>query len=202
MLSNIISVVIAYILGSLQVSVLLSKFLKFPDPRTHGSHSTGATNVLRTVGTNQAILTLIGDFLKGFIAVLIAIVLHANPFFVAMAALAVVIGHIFPCFFQFRGGKGVATGLGGLIVLAPLVALIGIVLWLVIVYMSRYVSFASIIVAAAAPILILIFSPERWSYFIPILLMSALIIGKHSANIQRLRKGTEPKIKLNSPKSK
>lgn len=195
MLSNIISVVIAYLLGSLQVSVLLSKLLKFPDPRAHGSHSSGATNVLRTVGTNQAALTLVGDFLKGLIAVLIATVIHANPFFVATAALAAVIGHIFPCFFQFRGGKGVATGLGALVILSPLVALIAIVMWFVLVYMSRYVSLASIIVAAATPFLILIFSSQRLSYFIPVLLMSALIIGKHSANIQRLRKGNEPKIK-------
>ncbi len=195
-MANIICVVIAYLLGSLQVSVLLSKVFKFPDPRTQGSHSSGATNVLRTAGKNVALLTLIGDFLKGVIAVVIAIILHAMPFFWALAALAAVAGHIFPCFFQFRGGKGVATGIGGLLILSPFVGILVAILWLVIVFMTQYVSLASIIAAAASPLLILIFSSLRMSFFVPILLMAGLIIYKHKDNIQRLRSGTETKVKL------
>ena len=105
-MANVICVIIAYLIGSLETSVLLSKFFKFPDRGAMGSRSAGATNVLRTAGKNQALLTLIGDVLKGVVAVLIARVFHAEPFFLALATLAADIGHIFPCFFQFKGGKG------------------------------------------------------------------------------------------------
>lgn len=190
----IICLVIAYLLGSIQTSVLLAKWLKFPDPRTQGSHNTGATNVLRTVGKNQAVMTLIGDVLKGFLAVLIGIICGLQGPFLAILALAAVVGHIFPVFFQFRGGKGVATALGGIILLSFWVALIAAVIWLVVVFMTRYVSLASLIAVAATPILILILS--QGSYFIPVLLMAVLIIWKHKDNIKRLRAGTESKAKL------
>lgn len=193
---NILSVIIAYLLGSIQVSVILSKLFKFPDPRSRGSHSAGATNVLRTAGKNQALITLIGDVLKGVFAVLIAIILHAIPFFWACAALAAVAGHIFPCFFHFRGGKGVATGLGGLLMLSPFIAILLAVIWLIVVLGTRYISLGSLITAAASPILILIFSSERTAYFIPILVMACLIIWKHKDNIKRLRSGTESKVTL------
>ncbi len=195
-MANVICVLIAYVLGSLQTSILLSKFFKFPDPRTKGSHSAGATNVLRTAGKNLALLTLIGDLVKGALAVVVAMLLHAIPFFWAMAALAAVVGHIFPCFFQFRGGKGVATAVGGVLMLAPFIAVLLVVLWLVIVFLTRYVSLASIIAAAALPIFVLIFSPLRMSFFFPTLIMAGLIIWKHKDNIYRLRKGTENKVKL------
>lgn len=193
-MANVICVVIAYLLGSLQTSVLLSKILKFPDPRTQGSGNAGATNVLRTVGKNQALATLIGDVLKGFIAVMIARIFGVTGFFLALTALAAVAGHVFPCFFQFRGGKGVATAIGGLLLVSPFIAILVTVIWLVVVFMTRYISLASLISAAAAPILILIFS--NTSYFIPILLMAGLIIWKHKENIQRLRAGTENKVNL------
>lgn len=193
-MANVICVVIAYLLGSLQTSVLLSKILKFPDPRTQGSGNAGATNVLRTIGKNQALATLIGDVLKGFIAVMIARIFGVTGFFLALTAFAAVAGHVFPCFFQFRGGKGVATGIGGLLLLSPFIAILAIVLWLVIVFTTRYVSLASLIAAGATPILILIFS--KTAYFIPILLMAGLIIWKHKENIQRLRAGTESKVNL------
>lgn len=196
-MANVISIVIAYLLGSIQVSVLLSKIFKFPDPRTKGSHSAGATNVLRTAGKNQALLTLIGDVMKGVLAVLIAIVFHASPFFWALAAFAAVVGHVFPCFFQFRGGKGVATAVGGLFMLSPFIAILVAVIWLVIVFLTRYVSLASLIAAAASPLLILIFSSGRTAFFLPVLLMAGLIIWKHKDNIQRLRRGSESKINLN-----
>lgn len=195
-MANVICVLIAYVLGSLQTSILLSKLFKFPDPRTKGSLSAGATNVLRTAGKNPALLTLIGDLVKGALAVVIAMLLHAIPFFWAMAALAAVVGHIFPCFFQFRGGKGVATAIGGVLMLAPFIAALLAVLWLVIVFLTRYVSLASIVAAAALPIFILIFSSLRSSFFFPTLLMAGLIIWKHKDNIYRLRKGTENKVKL------
>lgn len=193
-MANIISVIIAYLLGSIQTAVILSKLFGFSDPRTQGSRNAGATNVLRTAGKNQALITLIGDILKGMLAVLIAKFLHAQPFFLAMAALAAVAGHIFPCFFQFRGGKGVATAIGAILILSPVIAIILSVIWLVVVFMTSYVSLASLITCAAAPLLILIFS--HTAYFLPILIMAGLIIWKHKDNIQRLRKGVEHKVKL------
>ena len=195
-MANVICVIIAYLIGSLETSVLLSKFFKFPDPRSQGSRSAGATNVLRTAGKNQALLTLIGDVLKGAVAVLIARLFHAEPFFLALAALAAVIGHIFPCFFQFKGGKGVATAFGGILMLTPFIALLLAVLWLVVVFATRFISLASLISAAAAPILVLIFSSLRMAYFLPLLIMAGLIIWKHKDNIRRLRLGTENKVKL------
>jgi acyl phosphate:glycerol-3-phosphate acyltransferase len=195
-MANVICVIIAYLIGSLETSVLLSRLFKFPDPRSQGSRSAGATNVLRTAGKNQALLTLIGDVLKGAVAVLIARLFHAEPFFIALAALAAVIGHIFPCFFQFKGGKGVATAFGGILMLTPFIALLLAVLWLVVVFATRFVSLASLITAAAAPILVLIFSSLRMAYFLPLLIMAGLIIWKHKDNIRRLRQGTENKVKL------
>lgn len=195
-MGNIIAVIIGYLIGSVQTSLILAKLFKFPDPRTQGSHNAGATNVLRTAGKNQALLTLIGDLLKGVIAVIIAMFLHAQPFFLALTALAAVIGHIFPCFFQFRGGKGVATAIGGILIISPFIAVLLVVLWLVIVFVTRYVSLASLVAAAAAPILFLVFSSYRMSYFLPFLIMAGLIIWKHKENIQRLRQGTESKVIL------
>lgn len=193
-MANIICVLIAYLLGSVQTSVLLSKFFKFPDPRTQGSGNAGATNVLRTAGKNPALLTLIGDILKGVLAVVIARVFHVHGFFLALSATAAVIGHIFPCFFQFRGGKGVATAIGGILMLSPLVAILLAVFWLVIVFTTRYISLASLVATAIAPIFILIFSST--AYFLPVLIMAGLIIWKHKDNIQRLRTNTESKVNL------
>lgn len=195
-MGNIISAVIAYLIGSIQVSVVLSKFFKFPDPRTRGSQNAGATNVLRTAGLNPALLTLVGDVLKGVIAVFIARILHADPFFIAFAAFAAVIGHIFPCFFQFRGGKGVATAIGGIFVFAPFIAILLAIIWLAVVFATRYVSLASIVAMGLSPLLILIFSSHRGAYFIPVLIMAGLVIWKHKDNIRRLTNRTEAKVKL------
>ncbi len=193
-MANIICALIAYLLGSIETSILLAKLFKFPDPRSSGSKNAGATNVLRTAGKNVALLTLIGDLLKGFVAVWIAHAFGVHGFFLAFAGLAAVIGHIFPCFFQFKGGKGVATAIGALLYLSVLTAIVVAVIWLVVVFMTRYISLASLISITAAPILILIFSKS--AYFIPLLLIAALIIWKHKENIQRLQKGTEHKAKL------
>lgn len=191
---NIICALIAYLLGSIETSVILSKLFKFPDPRTHGSGNSGATNVLRTAGKNQALLTLIGDMLKGFLAVLIALVFGVNGFFLAFILLAAVIGHIFPIFFQFRGGKGVATAIGGLLLLSFWTAIIAAIIWIATVIITRYISLASLIAIVASPILILIISQS--AYFIPILIMAGLIIWKHKENIERLRAGIEHKVNL------
>ncbi len=193
-MANIICALIAYLLGSIETSILLAKLFKFPDPRSGGSRNAGATNVLRTAGKNVALLTLIGDLLKGFVAVWITHAFGVHGFFLAFAGLAAVIGHIFPCFFQFKGGKGVATAIGALLYLSVLTTIIVVIIWFVVVFMTRYISLASIISITAAPILILIFSKS--AYFIPLLLIAALILWKHKENIQRLQKGTEHKVKL------
>ncbi len=195
-MGNVISVVIAYLIGSLQVSVLLSKFLKFPDPRTKGSQNAGATNVLRTAGKSPAAITLVGDLLKGIIPVFIARLFHADPFFVALTVFAAVVGHVFPCFFQFKGGRGVATAIGGIFVLAPFIGILTVVIWLVVVFATRFVSLASLTAIGLSPLWILIFSHHRGPYFIPILITAGLVFWKHKDNIQRLRNNTEPKVKL------
>lgn len=195
-MANIISLVIAYLLGSLNSAVLISKYLKLPDPRTTGSGNAGASNILRTVGKNQALMVLLGDGLKGVLAVLLARALGAQGFILGLVALAAVAGHIFPVFFKFKGGKGVATMMGAALMLTFWVGLFSIVVWLVIAFLLRYASLASIVAAICAPLFMLIFGNHQYAF--PLLLVTALVIWRHWENVERLRSGTETKIQLNS----
>lgn len=188
----IISVVVAYLIGSLSCAILAAKFLKLPDPRTQGSGNAGATNILRLGGKQTALVVLLGDGLKGLIAVLIARMLHVHGVSLAFVALVVVIGHVFPLYFKFKGGKGVATSIGAIMGLSFWVAIFLIITWAAVLFIFRYSSVAGIITALAEPIYMLVAHNNH--YFFPILLMGALIIWKHWENIQRLRQGTETKI--------
>lgn len=189
----IISLIIAYLIGSISVSILLSKILKTPDPRNSGSGSAGATNVLRIVGKNQALVVLIGDGLKGLIAVWIAMILAVHGAMLGFVVLVAVIGHIYPLYFNFKGGRGVATALGGFLGLSFIVGILGILIWGGVAYFMRYSSLASIVSLIASLILMLIVSPI---YAFPVFLTVVLILWKHVDNIQRLRNGTEPKIQF------
>ncbi|MCH9769370.1 MAG: glycerol-3-phosphate 1-O-acyltransferase PlsY [Gammaproteobacteria bacterium] len=189
---GIIFMIIAYLLGSLSMAIILSKYLKFPDPRNEGSGNAGATNVLRTVGKDKAIMVLIGDILKGLIAVLLARLFGVQGFMLGLVAFAAVIGHMYPVFFGFKGGKGVATAMGTIIVLSLWVGIVAAIVWVAIAFILRYASLASLIAAAAAPILMLIFG--HMVYFIPVLLIAGAIFWKHKDNIRRLKTGTENKI--------
>jgi len=173
---------------------LVAKFLNLPDPRTQGSGNAGATNMLRTSGTKAGIMVLIGDVLKGIIAIVIGYLFHVKGFGLGLVGLAAVIGHIFPLFFKFKGGKGVATAAGALLAISFWTFIFVLISWGIVLFITRFVSLASIIAGLAAPIYLLI--GGNYVFFVPFALVSALIIWKHSSNIQRLRAGTEGKVKF------
>ena len=196
-LATLAVIVGAYLIGSLSFAVIVSKLFGLPDPHSYGSGNPGATNVLRTGNKAAAALTLAGDGLKGFVAVWIAHRLGANwgdaSLATAGAALAVFLGHVYPVFHRFAGGKGVSTAAGVAFALAlPLgMALLGV--WLVFALLFRIASLASIAAAVAAPPLGLYFignRPEAWALF-PIAL---LLIWRHRENIRKLMAGQERKI--------
>jgi len=144
MLTNILIIVAAYLFGSLSSAVIVCRLFSLPDPRTHGSNNPGATNVLRLGGKLPAALTLVGDMLKGLLPVVLANYLGRQPEVLALVAIAAFAGHIFPLFFQFKGGKGVATALGALIGAMPIVGLLAIATWLAVCLLSRISSVAAL----------------------------------------------------------
>lgn len=188
----IIFAAIAYLLGSVCSAILVCKFMGLPDPRSEGSRNPGATNVLRIAGKQAALITLIADGLKGFIPVILARMVGVSGFALGLIALIAVLGHVFPLFFQFKGGKGVSTAIGAIFGLNIFVGILVLVTWGLVVYFSRFSSLAALVTAALAPIYILIFSHA--SYFFPVLIISAIIIWRHWENIERLRTGTETKL--------
>ena len=203
MATYIIVAILAYCLGSISFSVLISKKLAGFDVREKGSKNAGSTNVLRTVGKKAAALTLICDILKGVIAVLIAVLLGNiiegtdKALLVQIAALFAVIGHTFPVFFKFKGGKGVATALGVLFVLNWQIALICLVFALLLMVITKMVSVGSLAAAILFPVLT-IFIHDNYiaegNYLVFGILMAAFVIYNHRTNIKRLATGTENKI--------
>lgn len=185
-------IIIAYLIGSLSSAVIVCHLLHLPDPRTLGSHNPGATNVLRIGGKMPAAVVLSADALKGLLPVLIAKLSGVQDMALALVALAAVLGHIFPLFFYCKGGKGVATTLGGLFALNIFLGLIAACVWGIVTKLSRYVSLASI-TAITITVLISPAVSNRY-YFLPLLFINLLIIGKHWTNIVRLYQGTEAKI--------
>jgi acyl phosphate:glycerol-3-phosphate acyltransferase len=190
----------AYLLGSVSWSVVIVKLLQGLDVRTVGSGNAGATNVLRAAGRKAGVAVLALDVAKGITAVAVPRALDAPPAVVSGAAVAVVVGHVFPVFFGFRGGKGVATALGALGTLAPPAMALGLVVFLAVVAWKRYVSLGSIVTAALFPLLVWTTLRFRWTESGgPWLLLASgaiaiLIVTKHSRNLQRLRRGTEPQL--------
>lgn len=188
-----LAIVFAYLLGSLSFAVLVSRAFGLPDPRTHGSGNPGATNMLRTGRKGAALLTLLGDLAKGWLAVWL-VAWAAQRGLVAgwaslAAALAVLLGHMYPVFFGFRGGKGVATALGVLLAMSPVLGLAVAGVWLAVFALLRISSLAALTAALAAPLL-------GWWWLGPqqawaLLGLAALIIWRHRANIRRLLAGEE-----------
>ncbi len=203
MLPKIIFVAIAYLLGSIPFGYLLIKyvFTRGEDVRQIGSGGIGATNVTRRAGMKAGLITYFFDVAKGTGAVLLMrLVADDDYFWIGAAAIAAIAGHIFPVFLKFRGGKGVATGVGVYLALAPYSVLTTLALWALIVYFSRYVSLGSIIATAAVPFWTLLYygllqpSPHLKALIIIALVGCALIVAKHHENIARLMRGTENKI--------
>jgi len=193
-IADIIAAVVAYLIGSLSFAVIVSRALGLPDPHSYGSGNPGATNVLRSGSKKAAILTLLGDTLKGVVAVLLAKMVAA-PFGVgetgvALVAIAVFLGHLFPLFFGFRGGKGVATAAGVLWALDWRVGLGLTLIWAVVFALSRVSSLAALIGSAMAPVLAYIFLGTSPAFYAA-LAMAALLFWRHKANIARLASGEE-----------
>ena len=186
-------VLIAYLAGSIASAILVCRAMGLPDPRGAGSGNPGATNVLRMAGKRAAALTLAGDVLKGAAPVLLASGLSSSPTVVALAALAAFLGHLYPLYFRFRGGKGMATALGAIAALAWPVAGVVCAIWVVVAAATRYASLASMTAAVAAPIAALWLAPYP---AIPgvLAVVAVLLLWRHRANIQRLVRGTESRI--------
>src|SRR3990167_5239321 len=191
-MSALIAMIVAYLLGSLSASIIIAKILKTPDPRTAGSGNAGATNVLRLSGKKQAALVLIGDTFKGLVAVWIAHILHVVRLDLGLVAFAAVVGHIYPIYFNFKGGKGVATAVGAILGLSFISGVLMAASWAAIAFVTRYSSLASLISVILAPIFLIIFSQSP--FFFPAILIAALVIWKHKDNIARLQNKTENKI--------
>ena len=180
----------AYLLGSISSAIIVCRILGLPDPRGQGSGNPGATNVLRIGGKKAAAITLMGDMLKGLIPVLVAKLFGASIALQALVALAAFLGHLYPIFFGFRGGKGVATALGVLLGLHWPVGLLTIATWLVIAKLFKISSLSALISMLLAPLYIWWLVPDR-SLFIVVVFMVALLFWRHRSNIRNLIKGTE-----------
>ncbi len=197
MITDVALLVAAYLLGSVSFGLLLARFRRGVDLRHSGSGSIGATNVARTLGKGAGLLTLLGDSAKGLVAVLLAQTWGSSLLITATAALAAVLGHMFPLYHGFRGGKGVATALGVLLFTLPLPLLGGLVVWIAVVAIWHYVSAGSMLAAIAVPVLAALLT-----YPLPLVLaaiiIAMLVLYKHRSNLQRLLQGSEAKLFLGS----
>ncbi|MFZ4535330.1 glycerol-3-phosphate 1-O-acyltransferase PlsY [Propionivibrio sp.] len=193
----LLAVVMAYLLGSVPFAVLSSRVFGLADPRSYGSKNPGATNVLRSGNKGAAAMTLLGDLLKGWVAVFLARKYGADHGFesglIGLVALAVFFGHLYPVFLKFKGGKGVATAAGVLLAIDPWLGAATLATWLFVVFTLRYSSLAALVAAAAAPV----FAFFLWgsdTMLLAVGVISMALIGKHWQNLQRLMAGAEAKI--------
>ena len=201
-LASVVATLAAYLIGSLSFAVIVSRAMGLSDPRTYGSGNPGATNVLRSGSKPAAIVTLLLDAAKGWLPVML--VKWFGPAWdlsegtQALAGLAAFLGHLYPVFFAFKGGKGVATAVGVLLAFEPLLALATLVTFAIIVFFSRYVSLASMVAAVFAPAYYLIGDGVAWTASgaktLALIAMGLLLIWRHRENIQRLLAGTESKL--------
>ncbi len=189
----LIAIITAYLLGSVPFAIISSKIFGLADPRSYGSGNPGATNVLRSGNKKAALLTLIGDALKGWLAVFLAQHAELSSALIGLVALAVFFGHLFPIFLKFKGGKGVATAAGILLALNPVLGLAVLATWLLVAYVSRYSSLAALIAAGLAPVYSALMNGVDGQFAV-ILLLGLALIAKHWQNLQRLMAGQESKI--------
>lgn len=192
MVINSILIIFAYLLGSISSAVVVCKLCGLADPRKQGSHNPGTTNVLRIGGKKAAIMTLLGDSLKGFIPVFIAGLLSVKTLPLSLIALAAFLGHLFPIFFGFKGGKGVATYLGILFGLSWLLGLLAVTTWLIVAILFRYSSLAALLMTLAMPFYSALLGGLN---LIPLLaVLGIILVLRHHQNIRRLLGGDEGKI--------
>ncbi len=183
---------VSYLLGSISSAIVICKLCGLPDPRTQGSKNPGATNVLRIGGKKAAAAVLVGDVLKGFIPVMIVVLLDAPAWVITLTAFFAFLGHVFPVFFGFQGGKGVATYLGTMFGTFWLLGVIAAGTWALIAGITRYSSLSALVMSIVIPIV-------GYFYFgleatLPLLMMTIILIFRHVNNIKRLCNGSEPKI--------
>ena len=194
---NVSAVIAAYLIGSLSFAVIVSKYYGMDDPRTYGSGNPGATNVLRSGKKKAAALTLLGDALKGLVAVGLARclqdALNLSNIAIAAVAVAALVGHMWPLFFGFKGGKGVATALGVLLALSPATALVCAAIWLVMAFGFKVSSLAALAATVAAPLVAFWLMPyPSWAW--ATVVIAVLVLYRHKSNIQNLLQGKEGKI--------
>lgn len=187
-------IVASYVIGSLSSAIILCKLAGLPDPRTEGSGNPGATNVMRIGGKKLAALTLLGDLLKGLIPVVVVKLIGQSDLTVSLVAIAAFLGHLFPLFFNFKGGKGVATAFGAILGLNFFVGLCAFAVWIVVFILTKISSLSALLAAVSVPFFLYFFdapSSTVWA----VIFMDLFLIYRHKANIKRLLSGEEGKLK-------
>jgi len=192
--SEIILVLCAYLIGSISSAIIVCRLLRLPDPRQHGSGNPGATNVLRVGGKKAAAVTLLGDMLKGLLPVLIAKLLDMPSLVLALTGIAAFLGHLYPVFFRFKGGKGVATMLGVLFGFHWAVGLASALTWLVVAKVFKISSLSALVATLLAPFYVLIILGADKPLIITTAAMTLILFWRHRSNIQNLLSGKEGKI--------
>lgn len=188
---SLLMICVAYLVGSVSSAVLISRLFRLPDPRKNGSGNPGATNVLRIGGRFPAVLVLLSDILKGTIPVYSAYFMGIPPVALGLIAIAACLGHIYPLYFQFKGGKGVATAFGAMLPIGPSLAGLLIASWAVVVFIWGYSSLGALVSVMLAPVFTWFIKPQ---YTLPVAMLSILIIFRHRDNIKRLWAGEESKV--------
>ena len=193
MIANLLLVAGAYLLGSISSAIVVCRLMGLPDPRTQGSNNPGATNVLRIGGKKAAAITLLGDSLKGLVPMLIGHLLGANPTVLAATGLAAFLGHLYPLFFGFQGGKGVATALGVQFGLYWPIGLSVAAIWLFVAKVLKISSASALVCMALAPVIVWVFRPEPVLIWMQVL-VTLILFWRHRSNIRNLLSGAEEKI--------
>ena len=196
-MTDYLLIIAAYLLGSLSSAIIVCRLMGLPDPRTLGSNNPGATNVLRIGGKKAAAVTLLGDMLKGVLPVLTANLMGVTPLILAAVAMAAFLGHLYPIFFRFQGGKGVATALGCQFGLGWQIGGLIALIWLFMAKVVKISSLSALVSMALAPLVVWLFWPEPELVTMQVI-MSIILFWRHRSNIQNLLAGSEEAIKDNS----
>lgn len=189
----IIQIVAAYLLGSIAFGIVVSKLFKLPDPRTVGSGNPGATNVLRSGKKSAAVLTLLGDTFKGWFPVWLVMQPDGGVMWITSSvAVAVFLGHLYPVFHKFKGGKGVATALGVMLAISPSLALAALITWIIVFFLTKFSSLSAIVAAMMAPVYAWFLLDDAYHDFeMVVVFVSIMLVWRHRINIQKLLNGTE-----------